>query len=162
MKLITKIEAVLDLKSILSKSSGTITRHITTFVGADNEDLPEIMNAVREARDLLRNDADMTLRLIKVRPEKEKEYKQAWASAAEKQMINVYSLIKEALAKEGRPLTFSPEGDLMTAEEIVDWATPAPVQNPHPGEPLIHDEEPEAPGPEAETPKVDPKEPALI
>lgn len=151
MKLITTIEATLDLKTILSKSSGTITRHITLFVGADNENLPAIMTAVREARDLLRNDADMTLRLIKVRPEKEQDYKQAWAMASEKQMLNVYALIKETFSKEGRTLSFSPEGELMSPDEIGEWATPAVPQDPNPGNPLIKDKAPEAePEPEPE------------
>lgn len=162
MKLITKIEAVLDLKEILSKSSGTITRHITTFVGADNKALPAIMQAVRNARDLLKNDADMTLRLIKVRPEKEVDYKQAWATAAEKQLLNVYAIINESFIADKRELTYSPQGALVLSEEIADWSTPIPAQNPHPGEPLIIDEEPDAP--EAAVPAAEPvtKEPVLI
>jgi DNA-directed RNA polymerase alpha subunit len=157
MKLITKIEATLDLKEILSKSSGTITRHITLFVGADNADLPAIMQAVRDARDLLKNDADMTLRLIKVRPEREEEYKQAWATAAEKQLLNVYGLVKKSFDAAKRELTFEPDGVLVTAEEIHDWKSPVPQQEEHPGAPLIPDELPPKevkpdPTPEAHTP----------
>lgn len=142
MKLITKVVAILDLKSILSKSSGTITRHVTQFVGLDNEDLPKIMQAVRDARDLLRNDADMTLRLIGVRPEKEIDYKAAWALAAEKQMLNVYGLIEKSFLKEGREISYAPEDGLMSPDEINEWATPAQQQDPHPGAPLIPDEVP--------------------
>ena len=161
MKLITKIEAQLDLKSILATTTATITRHFTLFVGADNKDLPRILQAARDARDLLKNDADMTIRLIAVRPERSEDYKAAWATAAEKQLLNIYGLIKEAFENEKLPdgspreLRFEPSGELVTPEEIHDWKTPAPVQQEHPGAPLILDELP--PRTPAPTPQVEPE-----
>jgi hypothetical protein len=140
-------------------SGGTITRHITLFVGADHKDLPKIMQAARDARDLFRNDADMTTRLIKARPEREEDYKQAWATAAEKQLLNVYSIIKETFDAEGRPLTFEPDdGPMVTACEIDNWTTPAPKQEEHPGSPMIPDEMP----PKAKVLNPDPVEPEPI
>lgn len=148
MKLVTKIEATLEIKTILAMSGGTINRHFTLFVGADNPDLPKILQAARDARDLLKNDADMTMRLIAVRPERAVDYKLAWATAAEKQLLNVYGLIKEAFEHDRLPdgspreLRFEPEGELVLPEEIHNWTTPTPKQEEHPGAPLIPDELP--------------------
>ena len=166
MKLITKVIATLDLKSILGMSGGTINRHITLFVGEDNKELQKILQAVRDARDLFKNDADMTMRLIKVRPEREEDYKQAWATAAEKQLLNVYGIIKESFENQKladgspRTLTFEPYGTpSVLAEEITNWTTPVPKQQEHPGAPLIPDEViPKAtPVPEAEAPEPGPQ-----
>lgn len=162
MKLITKVIATLDLKAILAMSGGTITRHITLFVGEDNKDLQKILQSARDARDLFKNDADMTMRLIKVRPEREEDYKQAWATAAEKQLLNVYGVIKESFENQKladgtpRELTFEPaDTPSMTAGEIHDWTTPVPKQQENPGAPLI----PEGVPPIKGDPEPEPDEP---
>jgi hypothetical protein len=143
MNITTTIQSTLELKKVLLMTAQTITRHLTLFVGADSSGLPEVLDAARKARELIRGDAEMSLRLIAMRPEREQDYKKAWATAAEKQMMNIYEMIREIFNAQDRPISFShKQQSIVHPDEISDWVDPAPKQNLHPGEPLIHDEIP--------------------
>lgn len=127
MKLTINRPATLCLKSLVQATVPTINHRVRSLLGdlLEKSIVDGILTRVREVRILIRNDASATLRLIKMSPARDAEYRMLWAAQANKLTAEIAATIAKATKKFGSTIS---EDNLFLAEEVADWANP--VQKP--------------------------------
>lgn len=118
----------IDIRSLLKRTTGTINRAVRGFCKGTlvpDERIDPVLARMREVRILIRNDADATLRMITMRPEREDEYRELWAACANKLMDECCGLLVGLFPD--RSAIFDEESCIKSGM-MESWASPAPKQ----------------------------------
>lgn len=142
MNVTALVQRKLDIFALLAKTPATINRRVRSFCeNVDPDKLEVELPRIREIRTLIINDADATLRLIAMRPEKDTEYRSVWASSALKLGSEAASIIVNLMGDAKSPSQITDED--VEQIRIGEWATtprPSPDRTPTPLDLSIEDE----------------------
>tara|TARA_R110002110_G_scaffold31403_1_gene110751 strand:+ start:8150 stop:8626 length:477 start_codon:yes stop_codon:yes gene_type:complete len=145
MNVTALVKRKLDVFALLAKTPATINRRVRGFCeNVDPDKLEAELPRIREIRTLIINDADATLRLIAMRPEKDTEYRSVWASSALKLGSEAASIIVNLIGEQDDRIPSQITDEDVEQLRIGEWATaprPSPDRIPTPLDLSIEDED---------------------
>lgn len=123
--MVKKIETI-NLHELVGKSVSTINRGVRNFCrgsGISDDDFEAFIARFRKIKTMIQNDADSTMRMIQMRPEKEAGYMDLWAACANKLVEECGMMLSKAIGGES---TFEPDDDFTRGDLSLWTSCPEP------------------------------------